>query len=174
MWYETSSICSLVHTRGAPAADSWAPFLRGLHPAALPNPTGQCMQGASGPDRSAAQLCHAKRTQCYSGLPHPRAGLCAEPIPPPEAHSVGAGYGEMRAMARPATREPAYLWQVPQHLDAPARRRGLLGARLDPLPGEHREHSPSAQAAGGELAADQTLDHQSRSPICAKKSDAIA
>src|SRR5918911_1877404 len=169
MGYETTSLGSLVNARGAPAADSRAPFLGRLYPATLPNPAGQWAQAAPCPDRPAARLCHTERTQCHSGLPHPGAGLSPAPVPPPQAHPVGARCCQVRAATRLAAHLPPHLWQAAQYLDASVSRRSLLGMRLDPRPGEYRDHSSSAQASGRELAAGQTLDYQPRSPVCAKK-----
>jgi hypothetical protein len=166
MRHETTHLYSTVDLRGTSIAASRAALLRGLHPAALPDPAGQCARTTPRSDCPAAELCDPERAQCSPCLPPPGVGIRARPIAASQTHPPRA---RARTVAGAAARAAPRLWQTPQYLDAPFGRRGLLGTGSDPVPSQHRDHPPSAQAVGRQLAAGQALDHQPRSPVCVKK-----
>jgi hypothetical protein len=168
MTHETTHVCSTFVACGAASSGSRAPLLGCLHIAALPDLAGQWARATSRPDCPELGLCGTERAECHSCLPCPRINLCAGPVAPPPTHAVSSRCAEARTAAGAVTRKPPDLWQAPQPLDPPLGRGGLLGAWPHPLSRQHREHPPSPQAPGGELAASQTLDHQPRSPIRAK------
>ena len=80
----------------------------------------------------------------------------------------------VRATAGPAPPQPARLWQSDERVDAGAGSPGQLRTRPDAKAGLRRERTPRPQTLRHELEARQTLDHQPRPTIPAKKTHATA
>ena len=80
-----------------------------------------------------------------------------------------AGCREARVCPWPVAPESADVRQTAQPVDVGVVGRGLLRRRLEPPALERADHPGGHPASGGQLETRQTLDHQSRSGLCAKK-----
>src|SRR5919199_2630493 len=166
MWHETTHVCATVTPQGAPTAGSWVALCRGVYPAAVPDSAGQGARATPRTGGPAVELGDPERAQRHPGLSHPGASLFAGPIPAAQAHPPGA---RRRTVTGTAARAAPRFWETSPHLDPRLSCGGLLGTRPAPLPGEHRNHSPSPQPVGQQLATRHALEHQPRSAVGVQK-----
>ncbi len=111
----------------------------------------------------------------------PHGAQCAACIPPAQSRGVAAvivaathhgddlRYGDLRGASGAVAPESPNLRQAHQPLDAGAGRRGERCRGADATTGQRRSDSGGPAPARRVLEARQTLEHQSRSRVCAKK-----
>ncbi len=144
-------------------------FVRCLCDAPLPDLESIGARGTSPGDCVPAGLRRPNRAQCDPRVQHDRALGAARRLlaPPSAAHQLlGGGAG---APQRPAASQSTQLWQRARKVDPGLGSPGQLRTRHHRYPHFRRKRAPCAQTLENQLEASQTLDHEPRSAVPAKK-----
>jgi hypothetical protein len=176
MWYTLSHANTFICTPalGGRAGNSGdrSPVCVRFYRTPLPDPARQC--------RGAGDYHHCPRPALHRA----NGAQCTACVPPTWAHGVATAIvtathdshdlrrGHLRGPAGAVAPESPDLRQAHQPLDAGPGRRGELCRGADTATGQRRSDSGGPAPAGRVLEARQTLDHQSRSRVCAKKNGA--
>src|SRR5215472_5045 len=173
MWYdggyENSSLHPPFERRRTPPGPGWITLERCLRLTPLPDLARLRPRRTGDSYRKPVGLPQADRSQCDPWLHYSWTGGVARRLfatPSAANHVQRRGRG---GAARPVTSQSPRLWPPDQLVDFAAGRPGQFPTGTDPYPGLGRERAPGSPAVGYELETRQTLDHQPRSAVPAKK-----
>src|SRR2546421_3658252 len=173
MWYnsrhENTHFYPTIHPgRTAPDPGGTA-FVRCLCDASLPDFASIGAQATSPRDRPSTGMRRPDRAQRHPRVQRHGSDRAARRLlaPPSAPHQLLRGWAG--APQRPPTSQSARLWQRARGVDPGVSGPGQFRARHHRHPHLRRECAPCAQTLENQLEARQTLHHQPRSTVPAKK-----
>jgi DDE superfamily endonuclease len=173
MWYPrgyaNTFICAPAHGGRASYLRDRSPVLVRLDSTSLPDTPRQCREVANNYDCTLPALHRPHGPQHSACVPPAWSHRAAAPFVT-TAHDVGH-LRRWRLRGPPGAVAPASadLRQAHKPVDARAGRRGQFCARPDAAPGQRRNHACGPPPLARVLEAGQTVDHESRSCLCPKK-----
>src|SRR6266545_4389622 len=167
--YETTDLCASVYRRRTTGPQHWAPLVRCLCAAPLPDAPRQCARPACSYHCRQSGLRRPNRPQCDPRLQYPRTRHPHPRLIPALDRPADLRCSHTRALTRDLAPEPAQLRQAHQHLDTRPGRRGQLCRAPHPASGQWRNHSPGVTSVRNALEARQALDYQPRSRLRQEK-----
>jgi hypothetical protein len=174
MWYfilhaTDLSLCSGRYSRGAPAIGERTPVRRSLSRTALPGRAGQRVgcRGAADCTPSGGQ--RPNRAQCRARVQSPGGSVSAAQLLAAPHHTRAVGERGSSAAPGVVAPESSDLRPSDQSVDLRVSRRGEFCPRPHPPAGQSRSDPHGFAPLGGELAASQGLDYQSRLGVYPQK-----
>jgi hypothetical protein len=178
MWYTlpyaNTFICRLAHGGRAGNFRDRSPVRVRLYRTPLPDAPRQCRGPVDPHDCAQPALHRSDRRQCHSCVAPSRPRGATAPLIATAHPGDHLRCGGLRGLAGPVAPESADVRQTDEPVDARAGRRGQFRSGPDAALGQRRNHSSGPSPLARELAAGQTLDHQSRSCVCPKKNGATS
>jgi hypothetical protein len=173
MWYDrgyaNSSLYPPVDRRRTPPHPDGTAFERWLRVASLPDITGIRSRRTSSRHSSPVGLPPADGPQRHPRFQYPWTRHLARALIAPPSAANNLPRRGVRGAARSLTLQSPRLWPRYQRVDVAAGRSDQFRAGTDSQARLRRECASRAQALANHLETRQTLDHQSRSAIPAKK-----
>jgi hypothetical protein len=174
MWYlilhaTDLSFCPGLKPRRAPADGGRSPVRRCLSRAALPDRAGQRVRSRGAAECAPSRVQRTNRAQCRACLQCLGRGVSAARILPTPYHARALGERGRPAAPGLVAPQSSHLRLPHQAVDLREGGRGQFCSRPH-SPADQPRNDPQCPAAlGGELAAGQALDYQSRRGLCPKK-----